>query len=65
MVVASDGVFDVMTNQEIVDFIMLKMGQTEALNKICEDLLLKCTVPVNPFTGVGSDNMTVIVAVMR
>ncbi len=63
--VATDGVWDIMTNQEVVDFICKRMKHTVALDKIGLDLLKACKLPINPLTGLGSDNMTVIIAVLR
>ncbi len=65
LVVASDGVWDIMTNQEVVDFVLLRMTRKMPLNLICEEVIANCTLPINPDTGLGSDNMTIIIVVLR
>ena len=61
LVIASDGVWDLMTNQQVVDFIMNRMP----INLIGEAILQNCTLPINPSSGMGSDNMTVIIVILR
>ncbi len=65
LVVASDGVWDIMTNQQVVDFIFNLMRKKVPINQICEAILKNCTLPINPSSGLGSDNMTVIIVVLR
>ncbi len=65
LVVASDGVWDSKTNQEVVDFIIERMKLVVPLNEIGEQLIESCRLPVNPETGLGSDNMTIMIAVLR
>jgi len=48
----------------VVDFIKERMEKM-AMNRICEDLLENCRIPVNPATGLGNDNMTVIISKFR
>ncbi len=65
LVVATDGVWDIMTNQEAVDFISKRMKRNVAIDKICLEMVKACKLPINPLTGLGSDNMTVIIGVLR
>ena len=65
MVIASDGIWDMLTNQQVVNFIIKRMQKTVPLNEICEQLIDSCRIPIDPFTGLGADNMTVIIAVLR
>lgn len=65
LVIASDGIWDMMTNQQTVDFIIKRMHKTVPLNEICEQLIDNCRIPIDPLTGLGADNMTVIIAVLR
>ncbi len=67
MVVASDGLWDIMTNDEAVDFIVNRMRINTPLKDICEQLISYCIaqVPVDTETGLGSDNITIIIALFR
>ncbi len=65
MVVASDGIWDLMSNQEVVDFIAQRMREDVAVERISLQLVKACKLPVNPVTRLGSDNMTCIIAVLR
>ena len=62
---ACDGVWDVMTNEELVLFVHEKLAQEPKppLSKICEDVLNFCIAsdPKDPrCKGVGTDNMTMV-----
>eukprot|EP00742_Colponemidia_sp_Colp-10_P020225 GILJ01023549.1.p1 GENE.GILJ01023549.1~~GILJ01023549.1.p1 ORF type:complete len:285 (-),score=49.85 GILJ01023549.1:76-852(-) len=60
IIIACDGVWDVLTNEECAKFIDAKM--VELKNDIglsCEALLDRCLAPTAP--GLGTDNMTVVV----
>ncbi|XP_011065305.1 PREDICTED: probable protein phosphatase 2C T23F11.1 [Acromyrmex echinatior] len=70
VVLACDGIWDVMTSEEVVQFVRTrlahpKLGDGEASNctihpeEICEELLNCCLAP-DALMGTGCDNMTVI-----
>jgi len=61
-VVACDGVFDVLTSQELVDFINERI-HTMDLARICEAVFDRC-IAQNPreTRGIGGDNMTCVIA---
>ncbi|KAI9249543.1 phosphatase 2C-like domain-containing protein [Sporodiniella umbellata] len=61
MVLASDGIWDCLSSQEVVDFIRYKLCEFKSLGPICEELMEYCLSETNNFSGVGCDNMTVIV----
>ncbi|KAH6564995.1 hypothetical protein BASA50_001619 [Batrachochytrium salamandrivorans] len=66
LVLACDGIWDCMTNQEVVDFVTEKIVEKHPLGKICELLMEHCLAPDSEVCGVGCDNMTVvIVALLR
>ncbi len=65
LVIASDGIWDMLTNEETVEFIINLMEKEVPLQEICEQLIDSCRIPVDPETGLGSDNMTVIIAIFR
>jgi len=60
-VLACDGIWDCMTNQEIVDFIRERIGKKK-LSEIVEDILDNCLAEdVRKTNGIGTDNMTCII----
>ncbi len=65
IVVATDGVWDLLTNQAAVDFIIKRMDQQLALEEICEELVTECGLRISEGSGIGSDNVTMIVAIPR
>ncbi|XP_051507009.1 protein phosphatase 1G-like isoform X1 [Myxocyprinus asiaticus] len=65
MVIACDGIWNVMSSQEVVDFVneRLKTDSVEnrPLSAIIEELLDHCLAPDTSGDGTGCDNMTCII----
>ncbi|KAL2920193.1 Protein phosphatase 2C 2 [Polyrhizophydium stewartii] len=61
IVLACDGIWDCMNNQEVVDFVSQKIYEKNELDKICEMLMDRCLAPDSEVCGVGCDNMTVVI----
>lgn len=60
LVLACDGIWDVITNDQAGEFVTRKMKERAGdVGLVCEDLLDHCCADVAP--GVGTDNMTVII----
>jgi protein phosphatase 2C family protein 2/3 len=55
------GIWDCLSNQEVVDFIRLKIAETGSLLQTCNLIMEKCLAPGVEFMGIGCDNMTIII----
>lgn len=63
-----DGVYDCMTNQEIVDFINLRLKKNPQikLTKILEEMMDQILAPdIYTETGVGCDNMSAVIVYLK
>ncbi|VDL19799.1 unnamed protein product [Hymenolepis diminuta] len=61
IVIGCDGIWDVMTNQEVISYVRSRLANGESPDMICEELMMHCLAPnCNP-NGLGCDNMTVII----
>ncbi|KAL7721526.1 protein-serine/threonine phosphatase [Entamoeba marina] len=62
MVVACDGVWDVLSNEEVINMIEEGIEKSQRLDQICEGILSSCLAE-KPYQTPGFDNMTIVVAV--
>lgn len=60
LVLACDGIWDVMNNKEVIDFCRKRIGQGMYPEEICEELMNNCLAPDCQMGGLGGDNMTVV-----
>lgn len=61
IVMACDGVWDVMTNEEVIEFCRRRLAHHMSPVSICEELITRCLAPdCQMGSGIGCDNMTVI-----
>uniref|UniRef100_A0A3B5AVX6 Protein phosphatase 1G n=1 Tax=Stegastes partitus TaxID=144197 RepID=A0A3B5AVX6_9TELE len=70
MVIACDGIWNVLSSQEVVDFISERIkpdqsGKARPLSSIVEELLDHCLAPDTSGDGTGCDNMTCIIVTFR
>lgn len=60
VILACDGIWDVLSNQEVVDFCRDRIAGGMAPEMICEELLSRCLAPDCQMGGLGCDNMTAL-----
>ncbi|KAJ9465059.1 putative protein phosphatase 2C T23F11.1 [Diplonema papillatum] len=58
-VLACDGIWDCMTNEQVVAFVREELQHTDDLASICEKVFDNCVAPSAP--NIGCDNMTMII----
>lgn len=61
MILACDGIWDCYKNSELIAVIRQKLALDWKLNKITEHILNECLLMANNYTGIGFDNMTLII----
>jgi serine/threonine protein phosphatase PrpC len=62
-VIACDGIWDVMSNEQVVAMVRTLRSKGVALSTICEQIMTACLSP-HPF-GLGCDNMSVIIVTFK
>ena len=65
LVIACDGIWDVLTSQQTVDFVRARLDADVPLSKICEQLADECMAPDTKGTGIGCDNMSVVIVLLK
>ncbi|KAL6779396.1 hypothetical protein ACKKBG_A12170 [Auxenochlorella protothecoides x Auxenochlorella symbiontica] len=65
MIMACDGIWDVLSNQEAVDYVRRRIKNGSSLQAICESMCDHCLAP--DLTGMcrGADNMSVVVVLFK
>jgi len=60
VLLACDGIWDVLNNQQVCDFVVDKLAANTQPEDICEQLMDRCLAPDCQVGGLGCDNMTVV-----
>ncbi|OBZ81488.1 Protein phosphatase 2C 2 [Choanephora cucurbitarum] len=64
LVLACDGIWDCMSNREVVDFVRHHLANKMKLDEICEQMMDHCLAPESDGGGLGCDNMSVIIVAL-
>mmetsp|Transcript_35039 Transcript_35039/g.69241 ORF Transcript_35039/g.69241 Transcript_35039/m.69241 type:complete len:412 (+) Transcript_35039:48-1283(+) len=66
IVIACDGIWDVKTNKQVIDFVRSRLRKGTNITNILEELMDSClTKDPKATNGLGADNMTAIVVLLQ
>ena len=61
IVLACDGIWDCMTNEEVLEYVRSRLAEGKKPHLICEEIMDYCLAGEVKLGGVGCDNMSVII----
>lgn len=64
VVLACDGIWDCMHSQEVVEFVRRGIVERQDLDYICENIMENCLAPASDMSGLGCDNMTIMIVAL-
>jgi len=64
LVLGCDGIWEIKSNQEIIDFVGARLSKDTKVSGVVEDLLEAIVAP-DTINGLGCDNMTCIVVILK
>ena len=59
-----EGIWDCLTNAQVIEFVRRGVAERQELHKIAENLMDNCLAPSSDGGGYGCDNMTVIIVAL-
>lgn len=65
LILACDGIWDILTNEEAVAFVDEKLSQGHPPDKVCEMLCDRCLATSTDGMGKGCDNMSVLIVLLK
>lgn len=65
LVLACDGIWDCYTNDQLLTVVRAKLGEGWSLQHIVEYVLHDCISMASNITGIGFDNMTIVIVVLH
>ncbi|XP_030763642.1 probable protein phosphatase 2C T23F11.1 isoform X2 [Sitophilus oryzae] len=63
LILACDGIWDVMSDEDVMYYVTENIANGLESELICENLMMKCLAPDCHLAGLGCDNMTVVLVV--
>lgn len=61
LVLACDGIWDCMNSQAVVEYVRRQIAMGIPLEVICENIMDHCISPSSDMSGIGCDNMTILI----
>lgn len=65
LILACDGIWDVLTDQEACDFVISRLNRKRSLESIATDLCDYCLADSADGSGEGCDNMTAMIVLLK
>lgn len=64
IVLACDGIWDCLTSQNCVECIRKGIYERKSLTTICEEIMELCCAPTSDGSGIGCDNMSIVIVAL-
>ncbi|KAI8440833.1 hypothetical protein MSG28_009145 [Choristoneura fumiferana] len=65
IVIACDGIWEVLSNEEVISFCRVRLLSGWEPAAVCEALMQRCLAPNSSTGGLGCDNMTVLLVCLK